>query len=90
MLINQLKIAWRSLKANKQQTIINLFGLTLGMVSCLAIIAYIFEQTGYDKHHEDSNSVYRIETTIDRSEKEIEKTARTSPPIAFTGKGRLP
>src|SRR5680860_194592 len=90
MLRNQLKIAWRSLKTNKQQTIINLFGLTLGTVSCLAILIYVFEQTGYEQHHENSDSIYRVETSIDRNGKEIEKTARTSPPIAFTIKEDYP
>ena len=90
MLFNQIKIAWRNLKSNKLQTIINLFGLTLGTVSCLAILVYVFEQTGYELHHENSNKIYRVETSIDRNEKEIEKTARTSPPVAFAIKENYP
>ncbi|MEP5433961.1 MAG: ABC transporter permease, partial [Flavobacteriaceae bacterium] len=83
MLKNYIKIAWRNLIKNKQQTIINLLGLTLGTVSCLVILLYVFAQLGYDQHHNQASSIYRVETIIDRDGQESFDSATSSPPIAF-------
>ncbi|APQ16983.1 ABC transporter permease [Maribacter hydrothermalis] len=83
MLKNYIKIAWRNLLKNKQQTIINLLGLTLGTVSCLIILLYVFAQLGYDKHHNEAESIYRVETIIERNGQDGFDSATSSPPIAF-------
>ena len=90
MLKNHLKIAWRNLAKNKQQTIINLLGLTVGTVSCLTILLYAFAQTGYDEHHEDADHIYRVETVIERDGEEGFDTGAGSPPIAFALKEDFP
>ncbi|MFS4468660.1 FtsX-like permease family protein [Maribacter sp. 2210JD10-5] len=90
MIKNYFKIAWRNLLKNKQQTIINLLGLTVGTVSCLAILLYVFAQFGYDEHHEDATSIYRVETIIERDGKDSFNTAAASPPIAFALKEDFP
>ena len=92
MIKNYLKIAWRNLIKNKQQTIINLFGLTIGTVSCLTILLYVFDQTGYDQHHERTESIYRVHSKIDGASLGTEdvNTAGISPPIAFAMKEDFP
>ncbi len=92
MFKNYLKIAWRNLTKNKQQTIINLFGLTVGTVSCLTILLYVFNQTGYDVHHENASSIYRITSSFDGSQQNTDDkvTATSSPPIAFAMKEDFP
>lgn len=90
MIKQYIKIAWRNLLKNKQQTIINLLGLTIGTVSCLAILLYVFAQLGYDEHHENADSIYRVETLIERDGKEGFDTAAASPPIAFALKEDFP
>ncbi|WP_350286670.1 ABC transporter permease [uncultured Croceitalea sp.] len=83
MIKQYFKIAWRNLLKNKQQSIINLLGLTVGTTSCLAILLYVFAQFGYDEHHEDADSVYRVETIIERAGESGFNTAAASPPVAF-------
>jgi len=92
MIKNYLKIAWRNLTKNKQQTIINLLGLTIGTVSCLTILLYVFDQTGYDIHHKNADSIYRVQTNIEGSGTGSEgaRVAGSSPPIAFTAKADFP
>ncbi|UII77710.1 ABC transporter permease [Flagellimonas sp. HMM57] len=90
MFKNYIKIAWRNLLKNKQQTIINLLGLTVGTVSCLGILLYVFAQFGYDEHHEDAAAIFRVETIIERDGKESFDTAAASPPIAFALKEDFP
>lgn len=90
MLKNYLKIAWRSLAKNKQQTIINLLGLTVGTISCLAILLYVLAQMDYDEHHDHAENIYRVETIIEREGGESVETAAASPPIAFAIKEDFP
>lgn len=90
MFKNYIKIAWRNLLKNRQQTIINLLGLTVGTVSCLAIVLYVFAQFGYDEHHNDAASIHRVETIIERDGAENFDTAAASPPIAFALKEDFP
>jgi len=90
MFKNYLKIAWRNLTKHKQQTIINLLGLTVGTVSCLIILLYVFAQFGYDQHHQEAESIYRVETTIEREGKDSFDTGAASPPIAFAMKEDFP
>ncbi|MDC6388236.1 ABC transporter permease [Maribacter sp. PR1] len=90
MFKNYIKIAWRNLLKNRQQTIINLLGLTVGTVSCLAILLYVFDQFGYDEHHKEASSIYRVETIIERDGDENFDTGAASPPIAFALKEDFP
>lgn len=92
MLKNHLKIAWRSLTKNKLQTSINLLGLTVGTVCCLSIIVYVVAQLGYDTHHEDAESLYRIRTVITGNGNGGAdfNSATSSPPIAFALKEDFP
>ena len=92
MFKNNLKIAWRNLTKNKQQTIINLLGLTVGTVSCLTILLYVFDQTGYDQHHDNADNIYRVRTVLDNVEQGGGDfvTAAAGPPIGFAIKDDFP
>ncbi|MGK7392985.1 MAG: ABC transporter permease [Candidatus Cyclobacteriaceae bacterium M3_2C_046] len=60
MFKNYLLIAYRHLVKNRTATLINLLGLVLGMAVFLLIIAYANHETGYDKHFEYAESIYRV------------------------------
>lgn len=57
---NMIKIAWRSAVRQKQFTILNLLGLTLGIATCLAIGLYVYEESTYDSFHVNGDRIYRI------------------------------
>lgn len=92
MFKNHLKIAWRSLKTNKLQTFINLIGLTVGTLCCLLILTYVNAQFGYDTHHDDAASLFRIRTKLKTLKNTSIDTdiATSSPPIAFALKEDFP
>jgi len=90
MIRNYFKIAWRSLQKNKLQTGINLLGLTIGTVCCLSILVYIFAQLGYDDHHDDAESLYRVRTYIKNPDGQTFNAASSGPPIAFAMKEDFP
>lgn len=91
MFRNYLKTAWRNIWKNKSFSFINILGLTAGTVCCLYIILYVTQQQGYDKHHHDASSLFRIRTVIEpRNGDNGFNSACTSPPIAMTMKQDFP
>lgn len=92
MIKNYFKIAWRSLLKNKLQTAINLLGLTIGTLCCLAILVHINAQLDYDTQHEDAASLYRVRTVIEGLGNTGAgfNSAGSSPPIAFALKEDFP
>ncbi len=60
MLKNYLKIAWRNLTHHKSYTLINLFGLAVGMACCVLISLYIKEELSYDRFHENSDRITAV------------------------------
>jgi len=64
MLKNYLKIACRNLWKNKGYSAINIFGLAVGLATCLLILLYITDELSYDRYNEKAARIYRINTDI--------------------------
>ncbi|SFC10444.1 ABC transporter permease [Spirosoma endophyticum] len=60
MLRNYLKTAVRNLTKHRVSTLINLFGLTLGVTACLVIYVITNYELSYDTFHPDSERIYRL------------------------------
>jgi putative ABC transport system permease protein len=60
MLRNHLKIAWRTLRKNRLYTLLNVFGLTLGISGFLMIMLFIQDELNYDRFFPDSEDVFRV------------------------------
>lgn len=60
MFKNYLKIALRNLLKYKGYSLINIFGLAVGMASCILILLYVHDELSYDQHHEKANQIYRV------------------------------
>lgn len=60
MLKNYFKVAVRNLTRNKIFSIINIFGLSIGLTTCLLILLYIDSETGYDRQNQDAGLIYRV------------------------------
>jgi len=61
---NMLKIAWRNAVRQKQFTILNLLGLTLGIATCVGIGLYVFNETTYDMFHPNGDRIYRVNQSM--------------------------
>lgn len=68
MLKNYVKIALRNLARNKGFTFINIFGLAVGLATCLLILLYIFDESSYDKHHQNGDRLFRIAAKTGKGE----------------------
>lgn len=60
MLRNYLITALRSLKRHKIYTLLNVFGLAMGIGCALVIYKVIDYENSFDKHHEHYGEIYRI------------------------------
>lgn len=78
MLRNYFKTAWRNLLKNKTFSVVNIFGLSVGMSVCLLIIMIIKDANSYDTFHPESERTYRLLTNAIRKNGGVEGYA-TSP-----------
>lgn len=62
MFKNYLLTAWRNIIKNGMFSTINILGLALGLMSCILIILFVREETGYDKWIPNSEQVVRMHT----------------------------
>ncbi len=60
MIKNYFKIAWRSLFKNKTFSVINIFGLALGLAGSLLIFLWVKDEYSVDSFHANKNQLYRI------------------------------
>ncbi|MDM1294836.1 ABC transporter permease [Sphingobacterium sp. N143] len=49
MIKNYLKIAWRNIRKNKGFSLLNMFGLSLGITCFLLLSAYIYHESSYER-----------------------------------------
>jgi putative ABC transport system permease protein len=89
MLKNYIKIALRNLARNKVYSLINIFGLAMGVACCLLLALYIQDEMSYDQHHKRSDDLYRIVTNF-QMDVGFQKAGTCSPPIAMAVKDEVP
>lgn len=64
MFKNYLKTAFRNLAKNKGFTFINVFGLALGLATCMLIVFYVFDELSYDRFNTKADRIYRVNNDI--------------------------
>jgi putative ABC transport system permease protein len=81
MLQNYLLITLRNLRGQGFYAFLNIFGLSVGIASCLLIVLYIFDELRYDDFHAEADRLYRV-TVYDRAGSSEIETALTAPALA--------
>jgi putative ABC transport system permease protein len=79
MLKNYIKIAFRNLWRNKGYSFINIFGLAVGLASCIIILMYVKHELSYDQHHEHADRIYRVTSHIDFAGNYLELASGPAP-----------
>jgi putative ABC transport system permease protein len=59
-----VKTAIRNLIANKSFSIINIFGLAIGLSICLLIVFYVVDELSYDRYNTKFSRILRINTNM--------------------------
>ena len=62
MFKNYLKIAFRNIIKQKAYSVINIFGLALGLTACILVGLYIWQDFSYDNYHQNRDRLYRLTT----------------------------
>jgi putative ABC transport system permease protein len=57
---NYLTIGWRNLWKKKGYSLINIFGLALGIACCLLIFMYVNYERSFDNYHTKGDRIYRV------------------------------
>ena len=60
MFKNYLKIAFRGFIRHKSMTLINIFGLAIGMAVCILLLLWVQDEMSYDKFHQNSKNIYSL------------------------------
>lgn len=89
MIRNYFKIAFRNLTKNKVYSFINIFGLAIGITTCLIITLFIQDELSYDKFNEKADQIVRVVFKA-KMNGELIKEASTMAPTAQTLKKDYP
>jgi putative ABC transport system permease protein len=60
MFTNYFKVALRNMLRTKVYSAINVFGLSLGVASCLLLALYIQDELSYDRFNKNADHIARI------------------------------
>ena len=80
MIRSYIKIAFRKAIKDRTYSLINLFGLAIGMASFLFISRYVDFERNVDKFHEGFHSIYRLHTDLKWNEMD-EVFPQTAPAV---------
>ena len=81
MIWNYLKVSMRNILKTRIFTFINIFGLAIGMASCLLIFQYVYFEYSYDKFHKNASNIYRIPISYSGSFASLGKLATNHPAL---------
>ncbi|MDD5425546.1 MAG: ABC transporter permease [candidate division Zixibacteria bacterium] len=63
MLNNYLKIALRNICKHKGYTVINITGLTIGLMVCMLIVLWVIDELSYDRFHSNGDNAFLMVST---------------------------
>ena len=81
MLKTYIKLAFRSLLKNRVFSFINIFGLSIGLTSCLLISFYVLREFSYDSYQKLGSRLFQLDAVSARDGKEY-STGHTPAPMA--------
>jgi putative ABC transport system permease protein len=60
MIKNYLKIAWRNIRRNKVNSVINIAGLAIGLACMTFIVMYVQDELRFDRGFRDVGNIYQV------------------------------
>ncbi len=90
MFRNYLKIAWRNMMHNKVYSVLNIFGLAIGMAVALLIGLWAFNQYSYDRFLPDYQQAYAIKVNYTNTHDGTHTQDYVSLPLADVLRNTVP
>lgn len=66
MFKNYARITFRNFQKNPVFSFINVFGLAIGLASCMVIFLYLQRELSFDKFHSNASNIYKVASTYER------------------------
>lgn len=88
MFYNFLLTAYRTFLRNKTYSLLGILGLTLSVSCVIAIYTIINFQSGFDKHQENYDHVYRVISHFEKGEEDF-RTATVQHPMSKALRGQV-
>ena len=82
MVRNYFKIALRNIRRNATHSVLNIFGMAIGMASAILILLWVQDEWSYDRFHKNADNLYRILDRQFYNEGEFRELAVTPLPLA--------
>lgn len=90
MLLNFLRIAYRSLLKNQSFSFINILGLAVGMTAFLFIIQYVRFERSYENYNERADNIYRVTLDLYNGNEYVVTDCETYAPVGPSLKDKMP
>src|ERR1700722_14329060 len=90
MLTSYFKIAWRNLTKNKDFSMVNIFGLAIGMAACFFVFLYVRFEKGYDRFNKSAADLYRVTVIYKGTPADRDTNATNSPAVGPAMKVEFP
>ena len=90
MLINYIKLAWRNLRKHRYYTILNIFGLSLGIACSLILFQFIHYHSRFDGYHNKAARLYRVVTDLHLDDGTVQYEKGAPMALAAAIKAELP
>jgi putative ABC transport system permease protein len=90
MFRNYVKTAFRNLLKNKIFSLLNIFGLALGIAACFFIFQYIHFEKSYDRFNSNIEDLYRVTLKFTGSLSNVGQTAANHPAVGPAMKADFP
>ena len=78
MFQNYLITAWRNIIKNGIFSAINIFGLAIGLMSCILIMLFVRQESGFDTWLKDHDRLVRMHTAYSMPNQEPFETVRSA------------
>jgi putative ABC transport system permease protein len=89
MIKNYTKITFRNLVRNKLYSVINIFGLSIGIAGSLLILVYVSNQMSYESMHKNADNIVRVSAGFGNGDN-IMKLAGAMPGIGPAAAEEIP
>jgi putative ABC transport system permease protein len=90
MFKNYLKVAWRNIVRHKGYSFINIFGLSVGLASCIMILLWVQDEMSYDRFHKNAGAIHRVIVQANEPGGGSQSLSQTPPNLAPALKAEFP
>jgi len=88
-MLRQLKITLRALLRRRAYTLTSVFGLGVGMASCLLIALFVLDELSYDRYHRSSERIYRL-VNMETGAADDQGIAKVNGPWGVSARNEIP